>query len=319
MSLANINAIDLNLLRVFDALLEEQSVTRAGARLGLSQSAVSHSLNRLRSLIGDELFIRSPRGVRPTTRALEMGPDVHAALVQLQSVLTAKSFDPALTERRFTLMAAAYTNALITPQLVARMAHEAPRAELVIAEGDPDILEQLDSHRVDFVIGAVEAVPDRVQNTILLRDTLTWVVRFGHPLTQGVVTLDRLVGTPHVAIRRRRPDTEELGRSAIVMRGSWEDLGAFENELRAKGLKRHVGVTVPDTYSALAVVRRSDMAALIPARLAHFSAQSGFIAMIQPPYSSPTVELNLLSLSERMNEPAMKWLFDLITEIAAAI
>ncbi len=318
MTAANINAIDLNLLRVFDALLEERSVTRAGARLGLSQSAVSHSLNRLRSLVGDELFVRSPRGVRPTTRAFEMGPDVHAALVQLQQALSAKQFEPQVTERRFTIMSAAYTNALLMPQLVAKMSEAAPRAELIIAEGDPDIQEQLDAHRVDFVIGALESAPERVLNTVLLRENLTWVVRAGHPLADGPGTIERLVESPHVVIRRRRY-ADEIGRPSVVMRGSWDDQGAFENELRAKGLTRRVGVTVPDTYSALAVVRRSDMVALIPERLALQTAQSGFLATVQPPYPSPQVELNLLALKERMNEPAMKWMHALIMETAATL
>jgi DNA-binding transcriptional LysR family regulator len=99
------------------------------------------------------------------------------------------------------------------------------------------------------------------------------------------------------------------------MRASWEDSGAFENELRAGGLKRKIGVTVPDAYSALAVVRRSDMAALIPRRLAEMSSQSGFLAMVRPPYRSPNVELNLLCLRERLTEPAMSWMHGVLSDL----
>src|SRR6185437_17118703 len=98
---------DLNLLRVFDVLLEERNVTRAGARLGLTQSAVSHALNRLRYSLNDELFVRGPSGMQPTPRALEMGPQVHAALSQLQAAIVLSDFDPAVSERRFTLSAGA--------------------------------------------------------------------------------------------------------------------------------------------------------------------------------------------------------------------
>jgi DNA-binding transcriptional LysR family regulator len=315
----NINTVDLNLLRVFDALLEEGSVTRAGVRLGLSQSAVSHSLNRLRDLMQDELFIRSQSGVRPTARAAEIGPEVHAALRQLQAALSVRAFDPAVTERRFTIMAGSFSSAVLIPLLVARMAEQAPRAELVIAEGSTDIMEQLDSRRVDFVVGSIESAPERIQSDVLLRETLVWVVRTGHPLTRGKLTLERLVQTPHVAIRRRRPDPDTRHAQPLVMRASWEDLGAFENELREHGLKRRIGVTVPDAYSALAVTRRSDMAALIPRRLAEMSAQSGFLAMVRPPYKSPTVELNLLCLRERMAEPAQAWMHSLLTDIASGL
>src|ERR1700751_2917777 len=97
--------LDLNLLRVFDVLLEERSVTRAGARLGLSQSAVSHALNRLRHAFGDELFQRTAQGMTPTQRALEIGPRVHAALTQLQAAVSPPAFDAATTDRRFVLAA----------------------------------------------------------------------------------------------------------------------------------------------------------------------------------------------------------------------
>lgn len=318
MTETNINAVDLNLLRVFDALLEEGSVTRAGARLGLSQSAVSHSLGRLRTLLDDELFVRTASGIRPTTRATEMGPDVHAALRQIQAALSVKAFNPAETERRFTVMAGAYTNAVLTPVLVERLAAEAPKAELVIAWGDPDVMEQLDAQRVDFVVGPSEQSPDRVLVSPMLREALVWVVRAGHPLTKGKITIERLAETPHVAIRRRRTDPDERPFT-VVMRGSWEDYGAFENELRTRGLKRRIGVTVPDTYSALAIVRRSEMAALIPRRVATAAAQTGFVELLKPPYPPSEVELSLLCLRERMSEPAQRWMHGLILDVASKV
>src|ERR1700760_2589964 len=110
-------ALDLNLLRVFHALSEERSVTRAGARLGLTQSAVSHALGRLRYILNDELFVRGPRGMLPTARAIEMGPPVHAALVQLQAAIAPADFSPASSERRFVLVAGTYACAVLAPPL----------------------------------------------------------------------------------------------------------------------------------------------------------------------------------------------------------
>src|SRR6202000_2999408 len=97
--------LDLNLLRVFDVMLEERSVTRAGSRLGMSQSAVSHALNRLRHTLGDELFVRTSEGMRPTARAIEIGPSVRSALANLQSALTPPDFEPATARRRFNVVA----------------------------------------------------------------------------------------------------------------------------------------------------------------------------------------------------------------------
>src|SRR5262245_43297166 len=113
--------LDLNLLRVFDAVFEEGGVTRAGARLGLTQSAISHALNRLRYMLGDELFLRRSKGMQPTARARVIGPQVRMALEQLQSALATEDFEPAVSERQFTFAAAPYVCALLTPSLVSRV------------------------------------------------------------------------------------------------------------------------------------------------------------------------------------------------------
>jgi len=316
------NTPDLNLLRVFDVLLEERNVTRAGARLGLTQSAVSHALNRLRYALNDELFVRGPSGMQPTPRALEMGPQVHAALSQLQSALSLSDFDPAVSERRFTLVAGVYACAVLAPPLVSRMAQEAPMSDLAIVEQAPDLLDRLDARRIDFLIAGVAAAPERFARETILTESLAWVVRAGHPLAMANrVDLPMLAAFPHAVISRSLPGLSDEGhdRRSLVVQASWEDAGAFEAALAARGITRRVGVTVPDTYSALAIAARSDMAALIPRRLALLSAQSGRLVLIEPPYPSPSVDVNLLYLKERLNEPAIGWMRDLIHSVAATL
>ncbi|RAK58569.1 LysR family transcriptional regulator [Phenylobacterium hankyongense] len=315
-------ALDLNLLRVFDVLLEERSVTRAGARLGLTQSAVSHALNRLRYVLNDELFARGPSGMQPTPRALEMGPQVHAALNQLQQALAPSDFDPATSERRFALVAGAYACAVLAPPLVGQLATDAPRAELVVAQYTPDVLDRMDAHRVDFLVGGLVAAPERFARETIAKEGLAWVVRIDHPLAKlDTVDVEALASVRHVVISPTLPGIGEdrVERRSLVTRPSWEDAGAFEAALAAQGLTRRVGVTVPDTYSALAVTSRSDMAALIPRRLAMLSAQGGRVKLIEPPYASPTVDVSLLFLKERLAEPAIAWMRDLIRAVAAAI
>lgn len=314
--------MDLNLLRVFDVLLEERSVTRAGARLGLTQSAVSHALNRLRYGLEDELFVRGPTGMQPTPRAVEMGPQVHAALNQLQAALAPSDFDPMTSERRFAVITGAYAGAILAPPLASRMAELAPQAELMIAELALDVLERLDARRADFLVGSVLAAPDRFARETILTETLVWVVRTGHPGFQAKhIDLETLVSTPHVVIARNLPGLIEEGgeRRPFVSRASWEDAGAFEAALASRGLTRRVGVSVPDTYTALSVASRTDMATLIPRRLALLSAQSGRVQLIEPPYDSPSVDVSLLYLTERLAEPAVAWMRDLIVSVAAAL
>jgi DNA-binding transcriptional LysR family regulator len=299
---------DLNLLRVFDVLLEERSVTRTGARLGLTQSAVSHALNRLRYMLGDELFVRGSAGMQPTPRAVEMGPQVHAALNQLQAALAPSDFDPATSERGL--------------QLVQRLAEAAPQAELMIAELALNVLERMDARRVDFMVGSVLASPERFARETILTEELVWVVRAGHPAFQsGPIDLATLVSVPHVVIARSLPGLIEDGgeRRAFVSRASWEDAGAFEAALASRGLTRQVGVSVPDTYTALAVASRTDMATLIPRRLALLMAQGGRVRLIDPPYESPSVDISLLYLRERLAEPAIAWMHAQIRAVAAAL
>src|SRR6202007_1887491 len=121
MSGVHFNSLDLNLLRVFDALIEEHSATRAGERLGLSQSAISHALNRLRYVLRDELFARMPDGVSPTARAAEIAPRLREGLLQLQLALGPAKFDPARTERRFTIACTEYAGTILMPRLFARV------------------------------------------------------------------------------------------------------------------------------------------------------------------------------------------------------
>ena len=314
--------LDLNLLRVFDVMLEERSVTRAGARLGLTQSAVSHALNRLRYTLGDELFVRGSAGMQPTPRAIEMGPPVHAALNQLQAALARSDFHPGTSERRFAVIAGAYASAVIAPAMAARLAESAPLAELAIVEYGADVLERLDSRRADLLVGNVMAAPDRFARETIMTEELVWVVRSGHPLFQDHATdMRTLVSVPHIVIARPVPGIVEGGgdRRAFVSRASWEDAGAFEAALANGGLTRRVGATVPDNYTALAMAVRTDMATLIPRRLALLSAQGGRVKLVEPPYDSPPVDIGVVYLKDRLADPAIAWLRDQTRAVAAAL
>src|SRR3954454_5863149 len=128
MNSVHFNALDLNLLRVFEALMQERSATRAAERLGLPQSAISHALNRLRYVLQDELFVRGPDGMHPTERAAEIAPRLRQGLLQLQLALSPSEFVPAETTRRFTITCTEHSAALLIPGVIARLRTEAPQA-----------------------------------------------------------------------------------------------------------------------------------------------------------------------------------------------
>jgi len=259
--------------------------------------------------------------MQPTPRAVEMGPQVHAALTQLQAALAPADFFPASSERRFALVAGFYACAMLAPPLVARLAQEAPLAELAVAQYTEDVLDRMDAHRVDFLIGGIVGAPERFARDVITTDGMAWVVRADHPLAElEDVDLQALVSAPHVVIAPGLPGSDEgAERRGLIGRASWDDAGALDAALAAEGLRRRIGVSVPDTYSALSVASRSNMAALIPRRLALMSAQGGRLKLIEPPYPSPTVDVSLLYLKERLADPAIAWMRELIRSTGASL
>jgi DNA-binding transcriptional LysR family regulator len=303
-------------------LLEERNVTRAGARLGLTQSAVSHALNRLRYALNDELFVRGPSGMQPTARAIDIGGQIQGAMSQIQAALAPATFDPPTTTRRFSIAAGGYAAAVLAPPLAARIAERAPQAELSVNGYSPDVIELLDVRQVDFVVSGVVSAPERFGLETLVTEELAWVVSADAPLARlNDVDLAALAATPHIVIGRPSwPGSEDrLARRGIVARASWEDAGAFEAALASAGLTRRIGVTVPDSYSALAVAARSHMATLVPRRLALASAMKKQLRVIDPPYASPPVDIGLLYLKDRLAEAPVAWLHRLIHEVAAEL
>jgi DNA-binding transcriptional LysR family regulator len=310
-------APDLNLLRVFDVLLEERSVTKAGARLGLSQSAVSHALNRLRHMLNDELFLRGPSGMKPTARALEIGARVHAAMVDLQAALAPADFDPATTQRRFSMAAGNYAASVLGPPLAERLAELAPNAQLAATGYGGDLLDLMDSRAVDFAVAAVISAPPRFVQERLLAEDLVWAVGADSPLARrNAIDLATLAATPHIVVGKSSALEERSDPRGLVTRGSWEDAGALEVALAAQGLTRRVAVTVPDTYAALAVASRTDMATLVPRRLARAWAYADRLKLIEPPYPSPQVDMALILLRDRLDEPPIAWMRGLLHTIA---
>jgi DNA-binding transcriptional LysR family regulator len=307
--------VDLNLLRVFDALLEERSVTRASQRLGLTQSAVSHALGRLRHHFADPLFVRVPSGMAPTARALEVGPRVHAALTQLRAALQPSRFDPAASDRRFVIASGAYGCAILVPPVAAALASRAPRAELLIRPPEPDVVEQLDGRRADFAFRVDTGAPERVAATPLFSEDLVWAVRPDHPLPRNA-SLEALAAIPHVVISTRGPPAE--ARSTVAD-AAWESLRPFQEALAQRGLSQRIGVTVPDIYSAIAVTTRSDMATLAPRRLARMAESLGALRLIEPPNETPGLRISLMVLRERLSEPALAWMHDLLVEVGIAV
>jgi DNA-binding transcriptional LysR family regulator len=323
MNEVHFNSLDLNLLRVFDALIEERSVTRAGERLGLSQSAISHALNRLRYVLNDELFVRMPEGMRPTTRAGEIAPRLREGLLQLQLALGPTEFDPARTERRFTIACTEYAGTVLMPSVIARVRGLAPNAELRIRPSNMGVAESLLAGRVDLAIGSFRRVPEPFVHEPLFRETRVWVLSADHPVAQGELTLERLASLSHLIISATGEDERAVdgyvsdhGLERLVTRS---EVGLLQGALAARGLHRVIRLMTPHFHAALAVVSRSDMATPLPRRLAAAFADQYRLKLFDPPYPSPPFDIMALWHRDHGAEPAIAWLRDVLREVSAEL
>src|SRR5436853_5208428 len=204
----NWGAFDLNLLIVFDAVMQERSVTRAGGRIGLSQPAMSHALNRLRHMLKDDLFIRTPQGMVPTPRAEILAQPLRNALSEMQLALEPAAFDPAASDRRFALAVNNYTAVVLAPPLVAAVSAAAPSVYLDLRpSGTLDIVDRLDRGDLDLAIGSMDSPGERFTTATLLEDAFVMVMRRGHPATRGTLSAKAFAALPHLEISSSREDT----------------------------------------------------------------------------------------------------------------
>ncbi|HKM61934.1 MAG TPA: LysR family transcriptional regulator, partial [Acidisphaera sp.] len=193
--------LDLNLLLVFDAVMRERSVLRASRQLHLTQSAVSHALNRLRHSLGDELFVRDTGGVRPTPRALEIAGPIADALDTIRRSLSPPAFDPARARCALTIAASDYVAVVVLPTFIATLRQEAPGIDVQIFPiGRTDLAAQLDSGRLDLAVSWFDYVPARLFRTPIVEESEVLVVAKGHELATGEMTMQRLLQVPHLVV-----------------------------------------------------------------------------------------------------------------------
>jgi len=298
----NWRAFDLNLLVVFDAVMQDQNVTRAGQRIGLSQPAMSHALNRLRDLLKDELFVRTPSGMRPTPRAEQLAALLRQALSELQRALQPETFVPATADRRFALALNNYAAVVVAPPLVAAVSKAAPSVQLDIRpSGTMDLLESLDRGELDLVIGSLDRVGERFAATPLLEDEFVLVMRRSHPAGRGALSAKVLAALPHLDISSSGERTDFLD--------AW---------LAEQGLARRIALRAP-YLSARAILSRSDLATILSRRIAQEFARTDRLQIHALPITSPVVRTTMLWHRRLDNQPAHRWLRERIIAVTKTL
>ncbi|EQA99414.1 DNA-binding transcriptional LysR family regulator [Sphingobium wenxiniae] len=295
--------VDLNLLRVFDILMDQRSVTRAAQQLGLTQSAVSHALRRLRAHIDDPLFVRGLGGLQPTPRAEEIATGVRAALMQLETALSQRPFDRLSTTRTFEIAAGIYFSTIMLPEIVRHARDESPNVSFRVSQPGPDLKAALDTGQIDIALGAFGQVEERLRKEVLFEEELVWIAAARTLPNKPDVSMDDLAGRPRleVSARPRRFDTSGMNAIAGL---------ELRTSLAPPSGESPPYVTVHDALSATALVAASDLIALVPRQIASREAKRWRLRVIRP-RESERIELSMLFHSRFNHDPAHMWLREL--------
>jgi DNA-binding transcriptional LysR family regulator len=314
--------VDLNLLHVFEAVMQHRSVTQAAQALAVSPSAVSHALGRLRLALKDELFVRDDAGMHPTPRALELAVPIRGSLAMLERALATTPFLPADSIRTFRLACGDYACTLILPRLVQRLTQAAPNIDLRITPVNRlDVARHLESGAVDLVVGWFDTLPPGFRRERLVQESGVLVVREGHKLAEGVVTPERLFAFPHVAVDLTGTEASRgdgfLNDHGLVRR-VWMERAVLEAQGRTD-VSARVAVSVPHFAAVPALLRVTDLVATLPARLAAQAAADGGIVMLDPSLEPGSIYIDAAWHSRADTDVGLTWLRNELVAVSAEL
>jgi DNA-binding transcriptional LysR family regulator len=293
MNQIDLRRADLNLLVVFKVLLTERHVGRAAQRLALTQSAASHALGRLRDLFGDPLFVRHPKGVEPTGRALALAPAIADILNRAQSVLASPVFDPSVA-CSFTIATIDLTVPTIIVPLIEHLRCVAPAIDLrVVPLVREHVTAAFDRQEIDMAILNFPEPPKRIARLPVLKDRYVGIARRGHPgLKRKSLTADAFAALPHLLFSPRG-----------------DPKGIVDEPLaQVSGIRRRVVMTIPHISAVPLIVGRTDLVAVIAERIARVYAAEYDLVVFNPPIKLPEFTISVLTSIARAGDPALQWL-----------
>lgn len=296
----NLRRIDLNLLVIFDALIEERNVTRAAQRVALSQPAFSNALSRLRHYLKDDLFIRRPDGMMPTPRALELAPQIRAALLGIETALERQDFDPAASTRSFTLQTSDYLVSTLLPSLMKRLNQIAPGINVRIVPPNERTFEMLDARAIDFALGGFGEPPARFDVVTVNDNQFVCMMNGGHALTRGRLDLKRYAAAKHLLITPRG-----------------DPVGFVDTALAEQGLSRRIALTVNHFSVVPAIIAETDLIVTLPKRIAERYAPRYGLKLRPSPVPTAAVYSHIRLIWHRQlgQHPAFQWFRQLILDL----
>jgi DNA-binding transcriptional LysR family regulator len=298
----NLRSVDLNLLPVFDAIYTEGNLSRAARKLAMSQPALSNALARLRLTLQDPLFLRTSKGMRPTSRARLLAEPIRHALDLVQNALRANAdFDYFSSKRTFVVAVEDYGEAVILPRFIEWVREVAPGIRIKVRpERSLDLKEALRQGEVDLAIDYFPIRESDFENRRLLTDVLVSMVRHDHSTVGDHLNLEQFVALPHVVLEQRsRP--------------------VIDVALGKKGLKRNVAVVVPHFLSMPLIVKGSSLICSLPKRMAMIYAEYFRLKVLTTPVEFPPIPIFLVTHRSLENDAAHRWLRESLAELCARL
>ena len=292
----DLTQVDLNLLVVFEAVFRQGHVGKAAALLHVSSSAVSHGLGRLRELFDDPLFLKTPKGVVPSARALELASAITDILARVRGVVGGvEAFDARASMRRFTIGTSDATAAVMLPRLLASLRHTAPRIDLSVCNLLPQNgLAELESRAVDLAVLPLREIPARFFSKVIAEEDFVIAARCDHPFLK-VPSLRRFCEMQHMLVSI-----------------TGDAHGYVDGELEKHGLSRRVAVTVPNFMLALAALADSELLAAVPKSLVDVHAARFGVASVKAPLALRRFQMHAVVLKPAMQDAGVAWLFEAV-------
>ena len=301
----HISSLDLNLMTVFDALMVNRNVTKAGKDIGRSQPAVSHALARLRAILGDQLFVKTNEGMVPTPRALRLHEQVRPALQYIETAINdEEAFDPATAKRTFLIAMVEHAAFVLMPRLISRLSVDAPSIDLnVVGVTEVPGVDQIDTDQCELAIALQSRnLPGHISSALVYREKFVCVMRADHPILKTSFTLNDYLAYPHSAVRT-----------------SGNAVSLVDMALAELGFERRVAVGISHVLLTNLLLPGSDLIASLPQRNAAFFASERGLAVRDLPFEVPEFETHMAWHRRYEDDPGHLWMRNLIKQVAAAV
>lgn len=303
----NFAALDLNLLKVFDAVMCELNTTRAGERIGLSQPGVSSALARLRRVTGDQLFVRDGNKMVPTSLALEMREPVRAAMERLEEVFSdVAEFDLSVTERVFTINGSDFFSTMLVPELASTVSRQAPNATVrMLHVPSEQMVEQLSEGAFDMAVDRTVETPNWIASRTLFTGSLVCVAAKGHPM----------LAKHRIAPGERIPAEVFCSIPQAILSMDGSRVGTMDAALKRQGLARRVALTLPHFHAVALAVVSNEIIACLPVHFAARVSQYLPIDIFALPIESPRMEVKLYWHRRADRDRGNAWLRGLVAQV----